>query len=257
MAFEAFRAQAEAPRSGRKRLWYAISIGFHGALIAVGIVYSFWHVEELSPPLLKVTFMSAAPPPPPAAPPPAGGGAAPKKKPVVKPKPIVQPKPDLVQPKEIPRKEEPPQEKPEPKPEPDTPGEKGGVKGGVIGGTPGGTVGGTPGGTVGGTPGGVVGAPPAAPKFLPPNIGEAQKLSGERGFMPVPLRTPGAVYRLLIKVCVSTTGSVDKLTIMQPSDPLANEEALRVLKSWRFRPFMVNGTPAPFCYPQRIEFRTE
>ena len=75
MAFEAFRAQSEAPaRGGRKRLWYALSIAVHGALIAAGIAYSFWHIEELSPPLLKVTFMSAAPPPPPAPPPPAGGG---------------------------------------------------------------------------------------------------------------------------------------------------------------------------------------
>ena len=37
MAFDAFSAQAEAPaRSGRRRLFYAASIGFHGALIAVG-----------------------------------------------------------------------------------------------------------------------------------------------------------------------------------------------------------------------------
>src|SRR5262245_35036116 len=81
VAFDAFRAQSEPPpRAGRKRLWYVVSIAFHGALIGAGIVYSFWHIEELSPPLLKVTFMSAAPPPPPAAPPPAGGGAQVKKK---------------------------------------------------------------------------------------------------------------------------------------------------------------------------------
>ena len=99
MAFEAFRAQAAPARAGRKRLWYAISIGFHGALIAAGVVYSFWHIEELSPPLLKVTFLSAAPPPPPAAPPPAGGGTTPRRSPPSKPKTIVQPKPDLVQPR--------------------------------------------------------------------------------------------------------------------------------------------------------------
>ena len=154
MAFEAFRAQAAAPaRAGRKRLWYALSIGFHGALIAVGVAYSFWHIEELSPPLLKITFLSAAPPPPPAPPPPAGGGAAAKKKVTVKPKPVVLPKPEIVQPKELPKKEEPKEE-----PKAEDKGEKDGVKGGTIGGTPGGTVGGTPGGTVGGTPGGVVGA---------------------------------------------------------------------------------------------------
>ena len=63
MAFEAFRALSEAPaRAGRKRLWYGVSIALHGALIAVGVAYSFWHIEELSPPLLKITFLSAAPP---------------------------------------------------------------------------------------------------------------------------------------------------------------------------------------------------
>jgi TonB family protein len=75
--------------------------------------------------------------------------------------------------------------------------------------------------------------------------------------MPFPLRRPGAVYRVLVKVCVSTAGGVDKATIMQPSDPLANEEALRVAKTFRFRPFLVNGTPAPFCYPHLIEFKTQ
>src|SRR5262245_11660796 len=103
MAFEAFRAQSETPaESARKSLWYLGSLAFHGALIVVGIAYSFWHVEELSPPLLKVTFLSsAAPPPPPAPPPPAGGGAA-RKKVTIKPKLVVQ-KPEIVQPKEIPK----------------------------------------------------------------------------------------------------------------------------------------------------------
>src|SRR6187431_733927 len=110
MAFEAFRAQAAPARAGRKRLWYALSIAFHGALIAAAVAYSFWHIEELSPPLLKITFLSAAPRPPPAAPPPAGGGAAAKKKVTVKPKPVVVPKPEIVQPKELPKKEEPKEE---------------------------------------------------------------------------------------------------------------------------------------------------
>ena len=136
MAFEAFRAQADAPvRTGRKSLWYAASIVFHGALIAVGIAYSFWHVEELSPPLLKVTFLSAAPPPPPAPPPPAGGGSA-KKKIAFKPKPIVL-KQEIVQPREIPKAEEP-KEEPKVQDHDETDGVKDGVKGGTVGGTVGG-----------------------------------------------------------------------------------------------------------------------
>jgi len=255
MAFEAFRAQSQAPaRAGRKSLWYAVSISFHGALLAAGIAYSFWHIEELTPPTLKVTFMSAAPPPPPAAPPPAGGGAATKKQQKIQiKKPVVPQKPDLVQPRDTP-KQEPPKE--EPKVEDH--GEKGGEKGGMVGGTPGGTVGGTPGGTVGGTPGGVPGAKPAVAKFLAPNIAQGLILSGDKGVMPMPLRKPGAVYRTLVNVCVSITGAVDKVTIrMKSTDPLADAEALRVLKTFKFRPFLVNGTPAPFCYPHMVEFKTE
>ena len=69
MAFEAFRAEGRAP-SGRKRLMAALSIGFHGALLAAGVAYSFWHIDELTPPSVKVTFLAGAPPPPPPPPPP-------------------------------------------------------------------------------------------------------------------------------------------------------------------------------------------
>jgi TonB family protein len=253
MAFEAFRAQSQAPaRAGRKSTWYAVSIAFHGALIAAGIAYSFWHIEELTAPSLKVTFMSAAPPPPPAAPPPAGGGTGAKKPKIQVKKPVIQQRPDLVQPRET-VKQEPPKEEPKQ----DDHGEKGGEKGGIVGGTPGGKAGGTPGGTPGGTAGGVPGSQGAAAKFVAPNIGQGLKISGEKGDMPIPLRKPGALYQVLVKVCVSMSGSVDRVTIMKASDPLADAEALRVVKTFRYRPFLVNGTPAPFCYPYMVEFKTE
>jgi len=253
MAFEAFRAQAEAPaRAGRKRLWYALSIAFHGALIAAGVAYSFWHIEELSPPLLKITFLSAAPPPPPAPPPPAGGGAAAKKKVTVKPKPVVVPKQEIVQPKEL--KKDEPQEKPEPKAE--DRGEKDGVKGGVVGGTPGGVVGGTPGGVVGGIPGGVVGAAGAS-KFLPPHMGAAQKLSGADPPFPPSLRKTGAVYRILVRIFVSAAGTVEKVQLMKGCDSLLDGGVLSTVKSWRFRPYMANATPIPFSYLATFEFKSQ
>lgn len=249
MAFEAFRAQAAAPaRAGRKRLWYALSIGFHGALLAAGIAYSFWHIEELSPPLLKITFLSAAPPPPPPPPPPSGGGAAAKKKVTVKPKQVVVPKPEIVQPKELPKKEEPKEE-----PKAEDKGEKDGVKGGTIGGTPGGTIGGTPGGTVGG----VVGAAPSASKFLAPQMGAAQKLSGADPPFPPALRKTGVVYRILVRIFVSAAGTVEKVQLMKGCDSLLDAGVLSTVKSWRFRPYMANATPIPFSYLATFEFKPQ
>ena len=99
MAFESFRAQERGRPRTLRRIAFALVALFHGVLIAAGVAYSYWHVEELTPPTLRVTFMSAPPPPPP----PAGGGSRAKKvavktKPV---EPIVVPKPnEIVQPPE-------------------------------------------------------------------------------------------------------------------------------------------------------------
>jgi outer membrane biosynthesis protein TonB len=252
VAFDAFRAQAAAPRGrGRRSLWYALSIGLHGALIAAGIAYSFWHIEELSPPVLRVTFMSAAPPPPPAAAA-AGGGATANVKPKkpLKPKPIVPPKPEIVQPQEIAKKEEPKEEPPAENPR----GEKDGVKDGVAKGAAGGTADGTPDGKLGGT-GTSAASGPA--KFLPPNIGLAQKISGDDPPFPPSLRKPGAVYHVLAKVCVNTSGGVEKVTIMKSTESQLDSGVIETLRSnWRFRPYLANAMPIPFCTIKDFEFKT-
>jgi outer membrane biosynthesis protein TonB len=106
VAFESFRAQESARPRRQRQIAFALVALFHVVLIAAGVVYSFWHVEELTPPTLRVTFMSAAPPPPPPPPPPAGGGGARAKKVAVKAKPVepVPTKPpEIVQPPEKPR----------------------------------------------------------------------------------------------------------------------------------------------------------
>lgn len=262
MAFETFRAQAETRRRDgqqrrRRRITYGVSLAVHGALLAVGVVYSFWHVEELSPPRIKVTFLSAAPPPPPP-PPPAGGGGAARKKPQVKTKTVATKTPELVQPREV-KTEPKPEPEEKPTPEPGEKGEPGGVAGGVAGGTPGGTVGGTlggkPGGTVGGTLGGTGTAAPA--KFLPPHMGAGQKASGDEPPFPALLRRPGVVYRVLAKICVGTDGTVEKVTIMKGADSLLDQGVVSTVKTWRYRPLMANATAVPFCYPATFEFKTQ
>ena len=74
-----FARKTRTARSRQRRVAFTLVAVFHGVLIAAGVVYSYWHVEELTPPTLRVTFMSAPPPPPPPPPPPAGGGARAKK----------------------------------------------------------------------------------------------------------------------------------------------------------------------------------
>jgi hypothetical protein len=118
-------------------------------------------------------------------------------------------------------------------------------------------MGGTPGGTLGGTPGGVGSGAVGGPKFLPPHLGIAQKLAGDDPPFPVQLRKPGAVYHVLVKVCVSVTGTVDKVTIMKSTEAQLDSGVIDTLKrNWRFRPYMANAMPIPFCTIKDFEFKT-
>jgi protein TonB len=265
VAFESFRAQDRGRARRQRRVAFALVAVFHGVLIAAGVVYSYWHVDELTPPTLRVTFMSAAPPPPPPPPPPAGGGSRPKKAapktkaPEIvpeKPPEIVQP-PEKVKPIKFQRRKYTDEDVVEDDAKPaagvgkgkgsiddgDDDGEEGGVKGGQKGGVIGGSIGG-------------IGATPAPPRLMPPQFGALQKISGADPDFPVSLNRGGASYIVEARICVTATGSVDTITITKRSDSLLNDSVTNKVKTWRFRPMRSNGIAAPFCYQARFEFNS-
>jgi protein TonB len=264
VAFEAYRTQGLGGSQKSRRVTYTLSAVVHGALIAVGVIYSFWHVDELTPPTLRVTFMSAAAPPPPPPPPPPAGGPARKKvatKPRLTPTPIPTPvlKPnDIVQPRERPDPvKKPPRPRDDEEDDEDEPvGVAGGVKGGTIGGTVGGIIGGVKGGVIGGVVGGT-GAAPVASKFLPPNLGALQKVSGSDPPFPMSLRRGGNLYVVMAKICVGKDGAVDSVSLMKRADPLLDDSVVSTVKGWRYRPLMANSTAVPFCYFGRFEFKSQ
>ncbi|MES1165577.1 MAG: energy transducer TonB, partial [Verrucomicrobiota bacterium] len=126
--------------------------------------------------------------------------------------------------------------------------------GGTVGGTIGGTIGGKAGGTIGGTLGGAA-ASAVGRKFLPPNMGALQKQSGDEPAFPPSLRRPGALYVVTAKICVTRGGDVDSVSLMQRADALLDDNVVRAVKAWRYRPLMADGIPVPFCYFGRFEFR--
>jgi protein TonB len=216
--------------SWKRRAILTVSLALHaGAAIAM-VVYSFIHVEEITPPALSLTFFSAPPPPPPP-PPPARKHVEVKhiEKKIVTPSTV----PQLVQPKlEEEKKDE-------------DDGEEGGVEGGVAGGVKGGVVGGTVGGTLGGT-----GAPPKA-KNVPPHVFDSEKLSGEMPHLPdiVKIQRKGTGEAIFMaKVCVDQSGHVNQVSIMQ-GIPGADNDIMGTLRTWRFKP-----QPVPICSLFRIVF---
>jgi protein TonB len=230
MAFDAFINQGKSRNRKLLRVALTIAVVFHAGLLSAATVHSFWHVDELSPANVPVTFLTGTPPPPPPPPPPK------KKKtnPTPKPTQIVQPKANaIVQPKE---KEEPEEE---------DEGEEGGVEGGVAG--------------------GVVGAVPTqteTAKFLPPSVGKGQLITDYndpryRPRLPPALNRAGMVVWGLFKLCVTATGSVSSVQVMKSADKLVDNEWSALLKTYQHRPYSIGGRPVPYCYPMRLEVRSQ
>jgi protein TonB len=233
-AFEHFLTQEKAKPKKWIRITIFGSIALHAVLLVAGAVYSFWHVDEISPPSVTVTFLSvaAAPPPPPP--------AAKKKTNIVKPRvpvEVVQPRPNqIVQPKD----------KPPPEPEDDDDGVEGGVEGGVKGGVVGGTG----------------NAPVEAPKMLPPNIAKGNLLIDPgsdqyRPKLPPALNRQGTRLFAMVKVCVKKDGLVDSVQLVKGADPLVDPEISAKVRTWRYRPYAIDGRPVPFCFMMRLDLSAQ
>lgn len=245
MAFEQYLNTGEERRRPSKwrALTYTISVLFHGGLLVAALVRSFWHVDELQPPGVPVTFMSSrlVPPPPP---PPA---MAKKTSPVVKPKVPTPVKPKvaaLVQPVEV--KPDPPADEAE--------GSADGVEGGSADGVAGGVVAQAP------PP-----PPPPPPKpkedpkpiMLPPNVGQGYRVTDIndprfRPSLPPPLRRAGMMVWGLFRICVSTEGHVSEVKVLKSADSLVDDDWLATIRRWEYRPYSLDGRNIPFCHAARI-----
>lgn len=237
MAFDSvLAADAAGPRRWR-RITVAVSLILHVGLLAVGVAYSFWAVDELPLPAVAVTLAGGLPPPPPPPPPARRKSTTGRVRPKTVETPISQPRDQA---KPAPREE--PEAKEEEKEEKE---EEGGQEGGVEGGVKGGVV------------GGVLGAP-LSPATLNANIARAQLLI-DPNTEPYKVRLPPALARgadafsAIVRVCVSDQGAVTDVRVLRGADPAIDPQIPTVLRRWRYRPYQENGRARPFCYLLRYE----
>lgn len=92
-------------------------------------------------------------------------------------------------------------------------------------------------------------------KFLPPQMGTMQKISGATPQFPAELRLSGRTYVVSAKICVSNAGVVDSVSILAGNEPALVSNVLNAVKGWRYSPLTVNGVAVPFCYPASFQFK--
>ena len=238
MNFESFLASGRPdPKTRRaRRRALVLALGVHVVMLAGAVVHAGWKVDEVSPPSQAIVLTTFPAPPPPAG---STEPQRPRRRIVKRPKAIA----ELVQPPD-------PTDKPAPD-EPDAPDT------GPIDDGPGQGNGKLPrceGASCDGSP------PPTT--FVAPNVASGQ-LAIDPHAEPYRVKLPPALNRagmrlwLLAKICVRSDGQVERVSLIRGADSTLDPLVLATLKTWRYRPYSVNGRPVPFCTNVRYEIATQ
>jgi periplasmic protein TonB len=222
----------------KKRKAFATTTSIVVNCLAIGIlvVVPLLFTEDL-PKAQLLTFL-VAPPPPPPPPPPAAAQAQ---------KVMKQIETDLLSsgqlrtPTKIPQKVEIIKEDIMP-PMP--------TSGGVVGGVPGGI----PGGQLGGVIGGIVSATSnlaAVPKFIPVAPQRVRISQGvTKGLLihrvepiyPALAQQARVQGEVILTAIISTNGEIENLQLIS-GHPMLVPEAIKAVKQWRYKPYLLNGQP--------------
>jgi hypothetical protein len=238
VAFEAFFNHRH--ERARPNLWrhvtVVLSLGLHGALLVGAVTYAAWRVDEVPPPSVFVTFAGgrALPPPPRPASPPAETARAKTRAEKAEPLRLAV----AVQP-QLHRWAE---DRPAPEAEHTEPDRE----------------------VAGGEPGAAEALPPplpeAQPVTVPLAVGSSQRITDIadprfRPSLPGPLNRPGVMLWGLFRICVGVDGGVTGVRVLKTAAPEADADWTRVIRTWRYRPYAIDGRPTPFCHTIRLEVR--
>jgi periplasmic protein TonB len=258
MFSESLIESTRRPRSRRTFATTTVSIVIHVAIVVIIVTAGYWVSEnpQVTEPI-QAYLVGSAPPPPPPPPPPPGGGETnlEQNEPEPDPEPI-DPEDTFITPREI------PQELPEVRPvdtnAPAQPGGvPGGVEGGVIGGVVGGVVGGVIGGELGGTLGGQIGGTGTGPYTPGGNVIAPQALyRPEPGYTEEArkARTQGIV---ILEMVVDERGEVRDVKVIKPLPNGLDQEAVKAVRMWKYKPGTLNGRPVPVIFNVSVSFRLQ
>jgi hypothetical protein len=103
---------------------------------------------------------------------------------------------------------------------------------------------------------------PVVPQLVAPTALDAFRIAGEKSIVPDEI-TMSAIARSghdtlvsTYKICITTDGSVNNVSQLRSTGfPDYDAKILNTIRrDWRYRPFLVNGKPAPVCTALRFVY---
>jgi periplasmic protein TonB len=239
MTFESFLTAGKpdpGTTRGRRRA-LALALAVHAVMLVAAVVHAGWRVDEISPPTQPIILTTFPAPPPPAG---STETQRPRRRIQKRAKAIA----ELVQPQD--RRQQPE--------DPDPPSTEPGDKDEPVAGA------GGKGPRCEGAS--CDGEPPPPSTFVAPNIASGQlaidpQAAPYRVTLPPALNRAGMRLWLLAKICVRSDGQVERVSLIRGADSTLDPLVVATLKTWRYRPYSVNGRPVPFCTNVRYEIATQ
>ncbi len=97
-------------------------------------------------------------------------------------------------------------------------------------------------------------APPAPPKVVAAQILEGQRIAGNSQISPddvskTELSRSGKTKVIgTFKICIATSGAISQVTQLKSTTlPAYDQKIASELKSWKYKPYVVNGQAVPVC----------
>jgi protein TonB len=99
---------------------------------------------------------------------------------------------------------------------------------------------------------------PSRHAFLRPEIAKGQlaidpQQPPYRAQLPPELQVHGYHAWAMVKICADRNGDVERVDVIKGAHPLLDDRIVVALKTWRYRPYLLNGRPVPFCTYVRYE----
>jgi hypothetical protein len=90
---------------------------------------------------------------------------------------------------------------------------------------------------------------------LPAEVAKALRIYDTFPALPDSMRRERVEHAVLLDVCVTERGSVSNVLTMQGSVAALDAELHSAIRTWRYRPLLVSGTPMPFCHALQVTYR--
>lgn len=247
--FESALLEKNQTIQNRRKSATVVSLILEGLIIGVVLVIPLLITQAL--PMPKMTTMLVAPPPPPPPPAPAAVKATKATTTTTSTAPVVKVNKtqldDLRTPTKIPNKVDMRAEASAPAAAPSM--------GGIMGGVPGGVAGGTAGGVIGGIMSGSTNLP-AKPKLVRVSQGVStgllvKKVTPEYPPLAKQAHVQGSV---VLRAVIGKDGKVENVQ-PESGSPLLASAAVNAVKQWRYKPYVLDGTPVEVETTVTVNFR--